>query len=134
MDKKGVSELKSLLEGITSKIGDFTGAINNSSKKLDSFSKTIDTKILNLNENIKQLTNVISDEDKKLSSNLESLIKEVTDEIRKFKEEVQISDIKEILVSLQKIITIPEKTLFDKTVQKLMKEIFDIAKDLKGIQ
>ncbi|NVM55641.1 MAG: hypothetical protein HWN66_18220 [Candidatus Helarchaeota archaeon] len=132
MNQKGVSDLNNLLEGITTKIGEFTKAIKGSSKQLDTFSESIDKKVISLNENIASLTDVIKEEDKHLTKNLRDVFAEVKGEIQNFKEEVKISDIKEILASLQKVVKTPEKTVINKTVEKVIKEIFEIAKEIKG--
>lgn len=130
-NQKGIAELHSLLEGIISVIGDFTTTMKHSSEQLEKFTKTIDTKILSLNEGITQLAEVIKEEDKKLSQNLNSLIDGVKNEIESYKNEIKISDFKEILDSLQKIVTIPEKQVINTTVNQLMKEILEIAQELK---
>ena len=130
-NQKGIAELHSLLEGIISVIGDFTTTMKHSSEQLEKFTKTIDTKILSLNEGITQLAEVIKEEDKKLSQNLNSLIDGVKNEIESYKNEIKISDFKDILDSLQKIVTIPEKQVINTTVDQLMKEILEIAQDLK---
>jgi len=130
-NQKGIAELHSLLEGIISVIGDFTTTMKHSSEQLEKFTKTIDTKILSLNEGITQLAEVIKEEDKKLSQNLNSLIDGVKNEIESYKNEIKISDFKEILDSLQKIVTIPEKQVINTTVDQLMKEILEIAQELK---
>jgi phenylalanyl-tRNA synthetase alpha subunit len=131
LKEKEITELRSLLEGIVSVIGDFTNTMKKSSDQLEKFTKAIDTKILSLNAGISQLAEVIKEEDKKLSQNLNSLIDGVKNEIESYKNEIKISDFKEILDSLQKIVTIPEKQVINKTVDQLMKEILEIAQELK---
>ena len=131
LNQKGIAELHSLLEGIVSVIGDFTTTMKKSSEQLEKFTKTIDTKILSLNEGITQLAEVIKEEDKRLSQNLISLIDGVKNEIASYKNEIKISDFKEILDSLQKIVTIPEKQVINTAVDQLMKEILEIAQELK---
>jgi len=131
LNQKGVAELHSLLEGIVSVIGDFTTTMKKSSEQLEKFTKTIDTKILSLNEGITQLAEVIKEEDKKLSQTLNSLIEGVKTEIASYKSEINIAEFKEILDSLQKIVTIPEKQVINRTVDQLMKEILEIAQELK---
>jgi uncharacterized phage infection (PIP) family protein YhgE len=131
LKQKEIAELRSLLEGVVSVIGDFTNTMKKSSEQLEKFAKTIDTKILSLNEGITQLSEVIKEEDRKLSQNLNSLIDGVKNEIASYKNEIKISDFKEILDSLQKIVTIPEKQVINKTVDQLMKEILEIAQELK---
>lgn len=131
LKQKEIGELRSLLEGVVSVIGDFTTTMKKSSEQLEKFTQTIDTKILSLNEGITQLAEVIKEEDKKLSQNLNSLIDGVKTEIESYKNEIKISDFKEILDSLQKIVTIPEKQVINKTVDQLMKEILEIAEELK---
>ena len=130
-NQKGIAELHSLLEGIISVIGDFTTTMKHSSEQLEKFTKTIDTKILSLNEGITQLAEVIKEEDKQLSQNLNSLIDGVKNEIESYKNEIKISEFKDILDSLQKIVTIPEKQVINTTVDQLMKEILEIAQELK---
>ncbi|MDD1778048.1 MAG: hypothetical protein LUQ65_07745 [Candidatus Helarchaeota archaeon] len=131
LDEKRIAELRGLLEGVVSVIGDFTNTMKKSSEQLEKFTKTIDTKILSLNQGITQLAEVIKEEDKSLSKNLNSLIDGVKTEINSYKNEIKISDFKEILDSLQKIVTIPEKQVINKTVDQLMKEILEIAQELK---
>lgn len=131
LDQKRIAELRSLLEGVVSVIGDFTNTMKKSSEQLEKFTTTIDTKILSLNQGITQLAEVIKEEDKKLSQNLNSLIDGVKTEINSYKNEIKISDFKEILDSFQKIVTIPEKQVINKTVDQLMKEILAIAQELK---
>jgi phenylalanyl-tRNA synthetase alpha subunit len=131
LKQKEIAELRSLLEGVVSVIGDFTNTMKKSSEQLEKFTKTIDTKILSLNTGISQLAEVIKEEDKKLSQNLNSLIDGVKNEINSYKNEINISEFKEILDSLQKIVTIPEKQVINQTVDQLMKEILEIAQELK---
>ncbi len=134
MNQKGLADLNTLLEGIATKIGDFTDAIKESTKKLDQFSKAIDSKILSLNNTVATLTTEIKEEDKFLSQNLHNLISDLGKEIRNFKDEVQISDIKEILASLQKLIVIPEKSVINKTVEKVIQEVYTIIQEIKGVK
>ncbi|MHA1649709.1 MAG: hypothetical protein ACTSYB_05910 [Candidatus Helarchaeota archaeon] len=131
MSQSDKSDLNTLLEGIATKIGEFTEAIKGSSKQMEFFHKTIDKKILSLNESIATLTEVIKEEDVKLAANLRTLITEVKEEIKNFKEEVKISEIKETLTSLQKLVKIPEKQVINKTVEKVMKEVYEIVKEMK---
>ena len=132
MNQEGLSDLNKLLEGIATKIGEFTEAIKGSSKQLDSFSKTIDDKIVSLNDSISSLTTVIKEEDEKLSKNLRSLMDEVKGEIKGFKDEVNVSELKDTLTALQKLVKIPEKNVINKTVDKVMKEVHDIVQEIKG--
>ncbi|MHA1264264.1 MAG: hypothetical protein ACTSRS_03435 [Candidatus Helarchaeota archaeon] len=131
MDQKNVPDLNDLLEGIALKIGAFTDAVKSSTKMLETFSESIDRKIKSLNDNIKTLTDVIKEEDKKLVNDLHELIGEVNGEIREFRDEIKISEIKEVLVSLRKLVKIPEKQVINKNVEKILQEIFEITKELK---
>ncbi|NVM30054.1 MAG: hypothetical protein HWN65_14520 [Candidatus Helarchaeota archaeon] len=134
MSQKGVSDLNDLLEGITTKIGEFTQAIKDSYQRIDTFRESIDKKMISLNESITTLTNVIKEEDQILSKNLRDVIGEVKAEVQSFKEEVKISEIKDILASLKKLVKIPEKNAINKNVEKIVNEIFEITKELKGLK
>ena len=117
LDQKRIAELRSLLEGAVSVIGDFTNTMKKSSEQLEKFATTIDTKILSLNQGISQLAEVIKEEDKKLSQNLNSLIEGVKTELNSYKNEIKISDFKEILDSFQKIVAIPEKQVINDFIE-----------------
>jgi len=131
MSQNGEPDLNKLLEGITTKIGEFTAAIMGSTRQLDNFSSTIDKKIGSLNENISSLTNIIKEEDKVLTENLHGLITSLKSEIKSFKDEVNISEIKDILGSIQKVIKTPERSVINKNVDKVLKEVLEITQQLK---
>ncbi|MHA1280045.1 MAG: hypothetical protein ACTSQ8_22860 [Candidatus Helarchaeota archaeon] len=131
MVKEKDTNLNELLKGILTEVGQFTEAIIGSSRQLDQFSSTIDKKIVALNESISTLTNVIKEEDESLSQKLHELIDGVKDEIRQFKEDIQSTDMKETLESLKRLVKIPEKSVINKTVDKVINEVFEIVKELK---
>ena len=132
MNQKGISELQGLLEGIISVIQEFSNTTKRQSEQLEQFTTTLDAKIISLNDNIAQLAEAIKEEDEKLLENLNSLINDVKTEIVSYKEEIKISDFKDILESLQKVVTIPEKAVINETIDSLMKEILEIAQELKN--
>ncbi|MHA1424365.1 MAG: hypothetical protein ACTSQI_00090 [Candidatus Helarchaeota archaeon] len=131
MVKEKDTNLNELLKGILTEVGQFTEAVIGSSRQLDQFSSTIDKKIVALNESISTLTNVIKEEDESLSQKLHELIDGVKDEIRQFKEDIQSTDMKETLESLKRLVKIPEKSVINKTVDKVINEVFEIVKELK---
>lgn len=131
MSQKGLSDLNNLLEGLTSNIEKFEGAIKDSSIQLENFSKSIDKKVLSLGEEISTLTTVIKQEDKTLTENLGKIFTELKEEIISFKAEVQIEELQETLESLKKLVKIPEKHIINKNVEKVVKEIFEITRELK---
>ncbi len=131
MSQKDPSDLNALLEGIVAKMGEFTGAVIGSARQLDAFSENIDKKIVQLNDSIKALTNVIKEEDEKLSQKLSDLMDGVKSEIKLFRDDIQSADIKETLESLKKLVKIPEKTVINKTVDKVLTEVSEIVKELK---
>jgi ABC-type transporter Mla subunit MlaD len=132
MSQKAPSDLNALLEGIVAKMGEFTSAVIGSARQLDAFSENIDKKIVQLNDSISALTNVIKEEDEKLSQKLSDLMDGVKSEIKLFRDDIQSADIKETLESLKKLVKIPEKTVINKTVDKVLTEVSEIVKELKA--